>query len=80
MITDDSNSIVFPKAVPMTYGYYKLVGYNSMSPSIAFVDLSNPMYATEGMELRIWYGEDLANWSEVDNVGTACVDVYAKFS
>ncbi|KAK3697114.1 hypothetical protein QZH41_016922 [Actinostola sp. cb2023] len=29
--------------------------------------------------MRIWYGEDLAGWTEADNAGRACVDVYAKF-
>ena len=28
------------------------------------------------MELRIWFGEDLKNWSDWDNQERVCVDVY----
>ena len=81
MITDQWNTRIFPKDVgSISKDFYLLPGYHCMSPSVAFVDFSTPMYATLGLELRVWYGEDLHDSSEVDNSGTACVDVYAKFS
>jgi len=29
------------------------------------------------MELRVWFGNALKNWAEVDNQSRVCVDVFA---
>ena len=29
-----------------------------------------------GDEMRIWYGEDLYKYTDTDNHGTSCADVY----
>ena len=53
-------------------------GYNSLSPELVLSAFSNPPSVTRGQELRLWYGEDLANNSESDNGGTSCCDIYAR--
>ena len=53
-------------------------GYNSLSPELVLSAFSNPPSVTSGQELRLWYGEDLANTYESDNGGTSCCDVYAR--
>ena len=32
---------------------------------------------SEGMTLKLWFGEDLKDWTEDDNGGRSCADVYA---
>ena len=47
--------------------------------TLAFTDYTAPMYATKGTELRIWYLEDLINYTEDENDGVVCVKVSAMF-
>ena len=55
-------------------------GYNGKtSDFLTFVDKGNPIYGDKGMELQIWYHDDLINEGELDNHGTHCVDVYGAF-
>ena len=49
------------------------------SKELVFTDLANPFYFPKNKEMRIWYGEDLMGKGKDDNVGRACVNVYAKF-
>ena len=82
LITDNQNNIVFPDPKIVTsnaYHRYKGRGWNSRtSTNLTFVDMDKPMYVERGMELRVWYGEDLVGHTEADNGGKHCVDVYAQ--
>ena len=39
--------------------------------------MSRYLATTEGMEMRLWFGQDLKDSSESDNSGTTCAHVYA---
>lgn len=85
VITDNQNQIIFPKPASTTHletgiWFYKMAGYKHDSPNLTLIDIQSPMYARKGQELRIWYGEDLLNGYEVNNGGSHCVRVSAKFS
>jgi len=56
----------------------ELPGYNSFSPEIILPRFS-PYSVSSGQELRLWYGEDLENFTESDNGGWVCSDVYALY-
>ena len=65
---------------PSYPGWYALSGYNSMSPFLVF-DLPQtneaPYYCfEEGIEYQLWYGEDMNDWSESNDGGTAYTDIY----
>jgi len=47
------------------------------SDELVFFNFDYPLYLHPYMELRVWFGEDLKNWSESDNQGRVCVDVFA---
>jgi len=79
VITDDKNDIIFPRRTVFTKGFYSLPGYESTGKTLAFTDYSSPMYARQDLELRIWYREDLIDYTEDENDGVVCVKVYAKF-
>ena len=79
VVTDDQNNIIFPHSATYTKGFYTLPGYDSMKKLLSFTDYSSPIYAPKGLELRIWYLEDLINYTEDENDGVVCVDVSAKF-
>ncbi|XP_078356544.1 uncharacterized protein LOC144641399 [Oculina patagonica] len=72
---DSDNVILLPESQEFKY---TLPGQNADSKEIEFTDISIPLLLSSGQELRIWYGEDLANYGEGDNDGTSCVDVYAN--
>ena len=48
------------------------------SNELVFIDVEYPMYVNVGMELQIWYREDLHNGGEIDNGGKHCIDVYTE--
>ena len=80
VVTDENNEIIFPKGMTYNNGFYMLPGYHLNSEYLAFTDFTTPMYASKGLPLRVWYGEDFIDLWESDNIGTVCVDVYAKFA
>ena len=47
------------------------------SKELVFANYMDPFYLPELGQLRIWYGEDLTGWSEHDNQGKVCVNIYA---
>ena len=47
------------------------------SDELVFSNFDYALYLHPYMELRIWFGKDLENWSEGDNQGRVCVDVFA---
>ena len=80
IITDVNNNIVLPKKIQHLAGlWYKLDGYNSRSPNLVY-ELHSPLHVRPQSSFRIWYGEDLKNYCEGDNIGRICVDVYGAFS
>ena len=50
----------------------------SFSPEIILPRFS-PYAVKSGEKLRLWYGEDLENFTENDNAGRVCCDVYALY-
>ena len=76
VLTNSSDVIIVPESQRTPY---TLNGYHSDSQEIVFPVLTNPMVLASGQELRLWYGEDLADDSESNNGGTTCADVYAKY-
>ena len=46
------------------------------SDELVFSNFDYALYLHPYMELRIWFGKDL-EWSEGDNQGRVCVDVFA---
>ena len=82
-ITTSTDYILFPPNQFMQYNgragkWSKIPGYNSFSPEIV---LSRFSYQSvhSGQQLRLWYGEDLANFTEHDNGGRVCANVYALY-
>ena len=81
VITTSGGSVLLPSSqfiTDKTHKWSLIPGYNSLSPELVLSAFSNPPSVTRGQELRLWYGEDLANSSESDNGGTSCCDVYAR--
>ena len=81
VITTSGGSVLLPSSQFITHKTAKwslIPGYNSLSPELVLSAFSNPPSVTRGQELRLWYGEDLANTCESDNGGTSCCDVYAR--
>ena len=58
---------------------YTVPGYDAQSSEIIFSDFPNPLHLSSDQELRLWYEEDLKNYTEIDNDGTSCTDVFAKY-
>ena len=77
-ITTSNNDILLPEIDEFLYKY-TLQGYHSDSTEIVFTNISTPLRLSPGQQLRIWYGEDLGDKTEIDNGGLSCVDVYAKY-
>ena len=81
-ITNENNTRIFPANVGGSlvldaYFYYTLLGFHGNSSEIVFDSTPTPLSVVAGQKLRIWYGEDLANMGEGDNMGGSCTDVYA---
>ena len=57
-------------------GAYSLEGYSPMSTELVFDAPGGKLPLAAG-ELQLWYGEDKFQFSEADNTGTTCADVYA---
>lgn len=82
VISTSSNRVILPPEQFFTLGmgmWSEIPGYNSFSPEIilSFISGSHPVHA--GKHLRLWYGEDYLNWTEEDNDGRVCCDVYAHY-
>lgn len=81
VITTTANHVLFPPSqfIKTSEKWSYIIGYNSWSPELVLSVFSHPHWVSSGQELRLWYGEDFANFSEDDNGGRACCDVYALF-
>ena len=49
------------------------------SPTLVFNLLPTPLVVSIGQQFLIWYGQDLADYSEGNNAGKTCADVYALY-
>ncbi|XP_068676595.1 uncharacterized protein [Montipora foliosa] len=81
-ITNENNTRIFPANVGGSlvldaFFYYTLLGFHGNSSEIVFDSTPTPLSVVAGQKFRIWYGEDLANMGEGDNMGGSCTDVYA---
>ena len=69
-VTTSDGQVLLPSSqfiTDVTHKWSLIPGYNSLSPELVLSAFSNPPNVTGGQELRLWYGEDLANSSEADN-------------
>ena len=60
--------------------FYSLNGSTHRSSELVFHDLPNKVSVSRGQDLQIWYGQDWIDWSEENNSGITCVDVYAWYA
>ena len=52
------------------------LGYHAQSNEIILDDPNRNMLS--GDVVKVWYGEDWKDISEIDNSGIHCVDIYAQ--
>ena len=80
-ITNTSNARILPTSSVKIDGhlFYKLSGFHQNSAEIVSDFFPFPLSVTIGQRFRVWYGEDLMNTSEADNVGNSCIDVYGFY-
>ena len=64
------------KPVLNKLGRYPLLGYTSFSSALVFCAPKKPHCVFVNSELCLWHGEDLRDFSESDNGGKTCADVY----
>ncbi|XP_078349074.1 uncharacterized protein LOC144634017 [Oculina patagonica] len=76
VLTDEKNKKLAPSASLHKYGGYTLEGYTSSSSILVFCAPKKPHCVFANSELRLWYGEDFLDYSEGDNAGKTCADVY----
>ena len=58
---------------------YQLDRARVNSLTLVFNLLPTPLVVSIGQQFLIWYGQDLANYSEHNNAGETCADVYALY-
>ena len=58
---------------------YQLDGAHVNSPTLVFNLLPTPLVVSIGQQFLIWYGQDLTNFTEYNNAGETCTDVYALY-
>ena len=76
------NKTVLPLAEFATgvhYYRYQLDRAHVNSPTLVFNLLPTPLVVSIGQQFLIWYGQDLADYSEHNNAGKTCADVYALY-
>lgn len=83
IITDYSNKKIYPldKYVTRGFGgpglwYFLPFADAKHSDALVFTNYRDPFYLPKNGHLKVWYGEDLRNFYEGDNIGRVCVDVY----
>ena len=80
VVTDSDNHVVYPseKFFRNTGLWYSLPFTDAKySKQLVFTDYANPFYLEKYSPIRIWYGEDLMQYNNGDNIGRVCVDVWA---
>jgi len=82
-ITTTSNTMILPPSEFIVSGqskWSKVPGYNSLSPELVLSVLKDPHLLSSGQQLLLKYGEDMMNYTEEDNGGKVCCDVYALYA
>jgi len=81
VITTSANRMLLPPNQFITHSakWSKIPGYNSLSPELILSVFSDPHQVNSSQELRLWYGEDLMDWTDTNNGGRVCCDVYALY-
>ena len=79
VISDDNNTIIFPKNLPLD-SWFSLKPYMANSRELIFGIPVKPTYVTVGKIMRLWYGEDFRDYTEINNVGRVCADVYSEIT
>nr|XP_058963040.1 neurogenic locus notch homolog protein 1-like [Pocillopora verrucosa] len=79
-----SNKTVLPlaeflKGNDRTYYTYQLDGADFNSTTLAFKLLPTPLVVLVGQQFQLWYAHDLVNYTEYNNDGKTCADVYALY-
>ena len=59
--------------------FYVLEGIKQGSSELVLSSYTSPLRLLKDQELQIWYGQDWIDWSEENNSGTTCVDVFAWY-
>ena len=76
VITDALDSILLPTKFDFPDGkWYKKNGINSKSKELVFNN-DVGMYISKSCPLKVWYGEDLVDFTAEDNTGKVCFQVY----
>ena len=83
VVTDYKKRLLWPKPrltiLHPKYGkglWHYVPGFHEDSPVLPMCDLAAPVCLSHGQTIHFWYGEDLTNVYEMDNIGTICIDVY----
>ena len=58
---------------------YQLDGADVNSPTLVFNFLPMPLVVSVGQQFQIWYAHDLVGYTEHNNDGETCADVYALY-
>ena len=79
-----SNKTVLPlaeflKGNDNTYYTYQLDGTDFNSTTLEFKLLPTPLVVLVGQQFQLWYAHDLVNYTEYNNDGKTCADVYALY-
>ena len=77
VITDADNQVVFPANSNSSKGII-VPGFSvSVSHILVFTNFAYPKYFPKAQKLRVWYNSDLLDFTEFDNDGIHCGNVYA---
>ena len=58
---------------------YQLDGADFNSATLVFKLLRTPLVVLVGQQFQLWYAHDLVNYTEYNNDGKTCADVYALY-
>ena len=58
---------------------YQLDGADFNSATLVFKLLRTPLVVLVGQQFQLWYAHDLVNFTEDNNDGKTCADVYALY-
>ena len=80
-----SNKTVLPlaeflKGNHSTYYTYQLDGADFNSTTLEFKLLPTPLVVLVGQQFQLWYAHDLVDYTEDNNGGKTCADVYALYN
>ena len=80
-VTTSNNRVLFPpnQFKDSNSKKFRIKAYNSWSPELVFSVFSHPHWVSLGQQLRVWYTQDLWDFSETNNGGRVCCDVSALY-